>query len=73
MFISVTSHVVVVAIYNCLFLLSLHIPSVLGKCLSWLWLLAWWGDSDLYSFRVWVISSPAWIVSSDFNHITWKY
>lgn len=59
MFISVTSHVVVVAIYNWLFLLSFHIPSVLGKYLTWLWLLAWWGDSNLYSLRVWVISSPA--------------
>ena len=40
LFISATSHLIVVVIYNCLLLLSFHIPSVLGRYLSWLWFLA---------------------------------
>lgn len=70
-FIFATNDVVVV-IYNCLLLLSFHIPSVLGKYyLSWLWFLpAWWSDPNLYSLTVWIISSPACIVSTDFNHST---
>lgn len=44
MFASATDHIVVVVIYNCLFLLSFHFPAVLGKCLSWSCFLAWWGD-----------------------------
>lgn len=70
-FIFATNDVVVVIIYNCLHLLVISHSLCSWQVLPQLVVVfAWWSDPDLYSLKVWIISSPACIVSTDFNHST---
>ena len=58
---SISDHMVVVGIYNTFISYLFWITFAFHKHLNWLRLFTWQSDSSIHSWRVWDISSLAWI------------